>query len=235
MDCKSSLLLADSESGEGHQQFCSQLDSALLLGNQRVAVKTLPGAGAGQRQSPSVQPVVSPPPPPPLVPPFSGSSITPSRYCDNVSLGKSSKGANWPNGYRKTISIFLDVIGRNIEVNPVRRGCWEYWHLALFLWVLLTSHLQWAARREPWTGSWGRGPGVGRPTLSTTPATDNRPRRKWPSWTLEDVRMRAKSNGQARVTQLLNVRSSRRGTLVLSTLEYWIKCKVIELIEEKNC
>ena len=138
-DCKSSQLFPDSDSGlmtgpEGPQQFCSQLDSALLLGNQRVAVKTLPGAGAGQRQSPSHQP-----PPPPLVPPFSGSSITPSRYCDNVSLGKSSKRANWPNGYRKTISIFLDVIGRNIEVNPLRRGCWGYWHKELFLFCWLDT------------------------------------------------------------------------------------------------
>ena len=114
--CKSSQLFADSDSGlmtgqEGpqHHQFCSQLDSALLLGNQRVAVKTVPGSGA------------SPPAPP--APSFSGSSLTPSRYCDNVSLGKSSKRANWPNGYRKTISAFLDVIGRNIEVNPSRRGC----------------------------------------------------------------------------------------------------------------
>ena len=90
-DCKSSQLFADSDSGtESHHQFCSQLDSALLLGNQRVAVKTLPSQGPAS----------------PGVPPFSGSSITPSRYCDNVSLGKSSKRANWPNGYRKTISIF---------------------------------------------------------------------------------------------------------------------------------
>ena len=134
VDCKSSQLFPDSESGGGeggHQQFCSQLDSALLLGNQRVAVKTLPQAGpaSSKRQSPC-QAVSSP-----QVPPFSG-SITPSRYCDNVSLGKSSKTANWPNGYRKTISIFLDVIGRNIEVNSVRLGCWGYWgywHKTLFL------------------------------------------------------------------------------------------------------
>ena len=87
---KSSQLFADSDSGEGlqhQQQFCSQLDSALLLGNQRVAVKTLPLAGPAackRQQSPSQ--VVSSP----VVPPFPGSS-TPSRYCDNVSLGKSSK------------------------------------------------------------------------------------------------------------------------------------------------
>ena len=92
----------------GHQQtYCSTLDSALLLANQRVAAKT-------KRQSPS-QPVA-----PPQVPVLSA-SVTPSRYCDNVSLGKSSKRANWPNGYRKTISIFLDVIGRNIEVTSPAR------------------------------------------------------------------------------------------------------------------
>ena len=169
LSCKSSQLFADSDSGtEGHHQFCSQLDSALLLGNQRVAVKTLPGSGNAPSQS-----LASP-----GVPPFSGSS-TPSRYCDNVSLGKSSKRANWPNGYRKTISIFLDVIGRNIEVNPVRRGCWGYYvDIKRYFSVLLTWHLQWAARLEPWTGTWG--PARGWPTPSTTPATDNSPRRKWP-------------------------------------------------------
>ena len=91
-DCKSSQLFADSESGEGggHHQFCSQLDSALLLGNQRVAVKTLPGSGVGQRQSPSHQASLASP----QVPPFPASITAPSRYCDNVSLGKSSKRAN---------------------------------------------------------------------------------------------------------------------------------------------